>query len=186
MADFYQHFNIDYKATQKEVQAALDLAYQNLQKQGGSDEQYRMLREAQDALLNPMNRVEYDKKIGVKFEKPPAENKVRTLPEKKSVVWLSAIAAVLLLVLVLYLPRKLSPPPAPAIFPGMYLVSASTGEEEAVLRKFEPRHVFHDGSKGEGYEILVLKSNETEWLSEKDLLDRYKAGGFAPRNLMGN
>lgn len=186
MFDYYDYYKIDCRAKHEEIQGALDLAFQALQRQGGSEEQYRTLREAQDTLLNPMNRAEYDQKLGIKFQKqqePASQN--RPADRKTMVLLLCAFAAFAALA-VLYLPGKLGSAPRPEINPGVYLVSVSTEMNEAVLRKFDPEHLFPEGSKGEGYEILVIASGEVEWITREELTARYRAGGYAPRDLTGS
>lgn len=183
MLDYYDHFNIDYRAGHEEIKGALDLAYQDLQRKGGSQEQYRMLREAQDTLLNPINRLEYDKKLGIKFVKPEKETK-EGASNRKPVITLLILAAVVVVLGILYIPAKIKGTPQPSINPGVYLVSTSTGESCAVLRKFEAEHSFADGEERRGYEILVLDSGEVIWITEEELLSDYSAGSYAPRDLV--
>ncbi|HNQ77204.1 MAG TPA: hypothetical protein PK747_06875 [Acidobacteriota bacterium] len=183
MYNYYKHFGIDPTAGHEEVKGALDMAYQDLQRKGGSQEQYRILREAQDTLLNPINRVEYDKKLGIKPPKP--EKSVNESTHiSKSAVALMILAAVAILLGILYIPAKIKGTPRPGINPGVYLVSTSTGESSAVLRKFEAEHDFADGEEHRGYEILVIDSGEVIWITEEELLSDYTAGSYAPRDLV--
>ena len=185
MFDYYEYYKIDCRAKHDEIQGALDMVYQTLQRQGGTEEQYRTLREAQETLLNPMRRAEYDQKLGIRLAKPEAESGSPTSGIKTMVVLL-CVSAALAALLALYLPGKLRSAPKPAITPGVYLVSNATEKDEAVLRKFDPEHLFPEGSKKEGYEILVMASGEIEWISREELTATYRTGGYAPRELTGN
>lgn len=184
MFDYYDHFKINYKAGHEEIKGALDLAYQNLQRKGGSQDEYRILREAQDALLSPMSRAEYDKKLGIKFTELAKDTGGGSF-DRKPVIILVALVSVIIALAVFYLPGKIQGPSQPIINPGVYLVSTSTGENSAVLRSFDPDHLFPDKGEQRGYEITVLDSNEIRWITEEELLADYTKGAYAPRDLTG-
>jgi hypothetical protein len=184
MKDYYQYLGIRRDSNTETIKGALEMAYQKLKQVGSIDSDFMILREIEDTLLDPVKRAAYDGKL--ETEKPFRGERRRKETKKGLIIAAIVLSIILVTVLFFYLPGKIAGEVKPSISPGVYLISDSTGENIAVLRKFDPDHSFPDGKKGKGYEVLHLESNETEWISEEELSGKYRAGAYAPRELTGS
>jgi hypothetical protein len=186
MIDYYKYLMIRRDSNIQTIKSALEMAYQRLRQRGESDEEINVLRQAEEIFFDPIKRAAYDGKLETEQPSKREHKFEHAQGGKKTIIAAVILLVVLLAVLFIYLPRQIKGEVRPVINPGVYLISNSTGEQNAALRRFEAEHLFPDGKNGKGYEIIHLDSNEADWVTEEEIVSKYKAGPYAPRSVMGN
>ena len=183
MADLYEFIGAKPNAHQKEIQGCIDQTRTRLRQTGEINEEVpaNNLRKAEQVLLNPEIRREYDKRLGLNHVAPAADEvKQVSLPpadasRRKQIALLGLLFVVFAAILVFHYWDRLHPWPL-----GIYLRDSRTGSQAAVLVGYTSSHLFPDGNHRPAYQVKMLADGQLRWVSVKQLHAEFNASSPAP------
>lgn len=178
MANLYDYIGARPSASPDELRKAIDATRTRLKMTGqiyqGTNEE--RLREAEQILLNPLERIEYDKKMGIK--RYAQVQRSRFKPSRRRVNQMAVLLGLLLLLaaVLLYSFRN-SFREWPT---GTYLARKGTGQQVAVLVGSTTTYAFPDKTIGPAWAVKDLQTGVVRWVSRSQLFAEFDALGPAP------
>jgi hypothetical protein len=183
LANLYEFIGAKPNAPQTEIQKCIERTRTRLRQTGGIHEKETAddLRKAEQVLLNPEIRREYDKRLGLNNIPPPAEEvrQVR-LPHSgashgKQIALLGLLFVVFAAILAFHYWDRIHPWPT-----GIYLRDFRTGSQTAVLVGYTSSRLFPDGNHRPAYQVKMLANGRLRWVTVKQLHAEFNAGPPAP------
>ena len=183
MANLYEFIGAKPNASQREIQECIDRTRTRLRQTSeiNEEEPANSLRKAEQVLLDPEIRREYNKRLGL-HNVPPTADEVKQvgLPPAdasrgKQIALLGLLFVVFAAILVFHYWDRLHPWPI-----GIYLRDARTGSQSAVLVGYTSSHLFPDGNHRPAYQVKMLADGRLRWVSVKQLHAEFNASSPAP------
>ncbi len=180
MANLYDFVGARPGASQEEIRKCIEATRTRLKMTGQiyQENNEERLRDAEQVLLNPLERIEYDKKMGIKRYAQPARPVRRARADDRRLKQIGVLAG-LVLVLVLWL-----------LFlfrdnfrnwpTGIYLSRRGSTENVAVLVGSTTSSAFPDRSVGPAWAVKDLQTGQVRWVSRSQLYAEFKPRGPAP------
>jgi len=184
MSNLYDFIGARPGASQEDIHKCIENTRTRLKMTGqiyqGTNEQ--RLQEAEGTLLNPLTRMEYDKKMGIqRHARPPRPGlRTRLAPKDKrlqQLLLLAGLLAVLVVCLLILFRNSLRSWPT-----GIYLTRRGSSESVAVLVGTTPTYTFPDKSVGTAWAVKDLQTGQVRWVSRSQLFAEFSAGGPAPES----
>ncbi len=185
MEDLYKFIGAKPNAPQKKIQECIERTRTRLRQTAeiNEEEPANNLRRAEQVLLDPELRREYNRRLGLNNAPAPApaeEVKQVTSPavdaaRRKQASVLGLLILVFATILVIHYWDRIHPWPI-----GIYLRDSRTGSQSAVLVGYTSSHLFPNGNHQPAYQVKMLADGQLRWVSVKQLHAEFNAGTPAP------